>query len=304
MATEHTCNVGIDKVSMCPSHGSVIPVDQYMGPKPTTDAPKDVRRMGERFGNLERSALVYGFALYSDDGGQSWQRSHNELIVQLEGGFRGNYSFIEPAVVELADGRLLMLGRTNLGVLYRSYSEDRGHTWLAPEPTDLALSPSPCCLRRIPNSSDLLVIWNQISRLELINGLYRHRLTCAISKDNGLTWQHHRNLESLDDVTRIEPEIGDVMLIGPARQPVDRKRYHRAPGPLRCNEPTCTFVGDQAVITYSAMELGDPAVITDTYRMDYKAVALRHGFTERANRPGKWDGVNRVRVLPITWFYE
>ena len=35
---------------------------------------------------------------------------------------KGSYSFNEPAVVELTDGRLLMMGRTNLGRIYRSYS--------------------------------------------------------------------------------------------------------------------------------------------------------------------------------------
>ena len=285
----------------------VVPVDQYMGTKPTRGDPKGVHRLGERFANLERCALVYGFALYSDDEGQTWQRSRSNVIVQLEGGFGGSYSFIEPAIIELADGRLMMLGRTNLGSLYRSLSEDRGYTWLAPEPTDLALSPSPCCLRRLPHTGDLLVIWNQASRMEQIEGVYRHRLTCAISRDEGNTWQHHRNLESLDDVVRIEPIVDEMMLMGPIRQPVDRKRYHRAPGPLRCNEPTCTFQEDHAVITYSQIlgfEGPGTSVIRDTYGLDVAEVARRYGFTERSDRPGYFNGNNKLRILPFEWFYE
>ena len=297
-------NASQDKTIVLDDGRIVIPVDQVLAPTPTCDDPKGVWRMGERFGNLERRWLVYSFAIYSDDEGRSWQRSRNDVVAQIEGGFRGSYAFGEAAVVELNDGRLMMLGRTNLGCLYRSYSEDRGESWQEAEPTDLALSPSPCSLRRIPKTGDLLVIWNQASRMELLEGVYRHRLTCAVSKDNGQTWQHHRNLESLDDVTRIEPMIDETMLIAGIRQPVDRQRYHRAPGPLRCNEPTCIFHGDNAVITYSHMELGDPAVITNTYGMDFNDVADKYGVTERPDRPGKLSGNNKVRVLPTEWFYE
>ena len=140
--------------------------------------------------------------------------------------------------------------------------------------------------------------------MELIEGVYRHRLTCAVSKDDGLSWQHHRNLESLDDVAHIEPVVDEMMLIDNIRQPVDRHRYHRAPGPLRCNEPTCTFHDDNAVITYSHLELGDPAVITNTYGMDFNDVADKYGVTERPDRPGRYEGNNKVRILPTEWFYE
>ena len=37
-------------------------------------------------------------------------------------------------------------------------------------------------------------------------GVYRHRLSTAVSKDDGETWEHHKNLESLDDVTYVEPD--------------------------------------------------------------------------------------------------
>lgn len=85
---------------------------------------------------------------------------------------------------------------------------------------------------------------------EAIDGVYRHRLTCAISRDEGRTWQNHKNLESLDDVTPIEPEEPETFLMGPIRQPTDRQRYPRTPGALRCNQPSCSFLDDKALITY------------------------------------------------------
>jgi len=33
-------------------------------------------------------------------------------------------------------------------------------------------------------------------------------------------------------------------------QPTDLKRYRRAPGPLRCAYPSCTFWKDRVVIAY------------------------------------------------------
>ena len=282
----------------------IVPADTFVGPKPTAADFKGVQRFGQRFGNLERCALIHSYAYYSDDEGQSWTRSRNDVIILIEGGMKGSYSFGEPAVVELTDGRLLMMGRTNLGRIYQSYSEDRGHTWLLPEPTDLALLPSPCNVRRIPKTGDLLVIWSQASRWEMMTGVYRHRLSCAISKDEGQTWQNHKNLESLDDVAHIEPVGEEAVIIGPTQQPLDRVRYHRAPGPLRCNEPTCTFVDETAVITYGRLELGDRAVIEKTYGMDYDALAKELGFTPHPNNPKRFTGNNKVRVLPIDWFYS
>ena len=198
-----------------------------------------------------------------------------------------------------------MLCRTNLGRHFRSYSDDRGQTWSEAEPTDLVCCPAPCSLKRIPATGDLLVIWSQISRWETMTGLYRHRLSCAISRDEGQTWEHHRNLESLDDVSRIEPtEPIEHVLIGTYRQPSDRTRYTRAPGPLRCNQPTCCFLGDKAIITYCSAVLGDPSAIQQTYGVDVGKLARDLGYTPNPRNPDKFIGNNKIRVLPIKWFYR
>ena len=241
----------------------IVPAYTQIGPTPGDDNPKRIRRFGADFGQVEQCKLAYSYVFYSDDQGETWARSRNEVFIPLDNGVSGNFSFIEPAVVELKDGRLLMFGRTNLGRIFQSYSDDRGATWGQPAPTELALLPSPCSLRRIPTTGDLLVIWNQSSAWEIMNGLYRHRLSCAISEDEGVTWTHFKNLASLDDLAHIAPGPIEQVLFGPPRQPVDRERYTRAPGPLRCNEPTCTFLGDAAVITHGVCVFGDKTVLTN-----------------------------------------
>ncbi len=42
---------------------------------------------------------------------------------------------MEPVVVELSDGRVMMLLRTQMCKAYRAYSRDGGKTWGPSEPT-------------------------------------------------------------------------------------------------------------------------------------------------------------------------
>ena len=266
--------------------------------KPTwTGNPKIIRRFGEDFSGGTGGVLAYGYAYYSDDEGVSWTRSRNETFVTLENGTGGSYSIEEPAVVELKDGRVLMMGRTHLGRYFQAYSDDNCETWTEPFPSKLAASAAPCNLKRLPGSGDLLVVWNQISPWELAIGLYRHRLSCAISKDEGENWEYYRNLESLDDTAYVEPPAIEKVVLGKFSQPVDRKRYHRAPGPLRYNEPTIAFHDGKVVITYGMCVFGDKAVIADVYGVDYDQLMVDMGLAPH-------DRGNKVRVMWEDWFYQ
>jgi len=197
-------------------------------------------------------SLSYSFAVVSDDEGMTWRASLSELFVSH---YRAAYDLEEPTVAELKDGRLLGDFRCQLGRRYRSFSEDGGISWSRPTPVDLAGSYTPSMIRRMP-TGELLMIWNQISRTEILNGLARHRLSCAISLDEGETWENFKNLESLDDEAQIEPpplERIEVIELWDERgyyQPGNTERYHRAPGALRICYPDVTFVGDEAIICY------------------------------------------------------
>jgi len=242
-------------------------------------APAYMYRFGpDAAGNVEE--FGFGIVYYSDDEGKTWRESKNVLFVPLDRGLSGMYQWDEWSLVELKDDRLLGMGRTNLGRLFQSVSDDGGETWQAPEPTLLAADSAPCILRRIPTTGDLIVIWTQTSAKEIQAYLTRHRLSCAISRDEGKTWEKFKNLESLDDVTRIEPsEIGiyhHEPQFSTYHQPEDRKRYYKAPGPLRCAYPTCTFLGEVAIITYG-------------YGCKYDIV----GYV-----------ACKIRVLPVKWFYD
>ncbi|MGC9320330.1 MAG: sialidase family protein [Armatimonadota bacterium] len=125
-------------------------------------------------------------AYYSDNNGYAWRMSQSII--------RANYEVQEPHVVELRDGRLMMMFRTYSGFCGRSYSEDRGQTWSEPEALeDVPMTPraSAITVDRIPSTGDLLLI-----RCRGLGQEERARtpLVSAISTDEGETWEHERVL--------------------------------------------------------------------------------------------------------------
>jgi hypothetical protein len=227
---------------------------------------------------ISANSICISWVFYSDDEGKSWQRSLSELFVSLEAATHGCYSFEEPSLEELQDGSLLMFGRTELGQFYKSVSRDQGVRWSAPQPVALAASYTPPMLVRMPNSADLLLVWNQASPEEIVAGLSRHRLSTAISADGGATWDHFRNLESMDDRVRLDPPQRPEVLRprNGYRQPDDRGRYPRSPGCVRICYPTVAFSGDEVAISY-----------------DYG-----FGVGEFANRHA-----TRLKIVNLAWLY-
>lgn len=133
---------------------------------------------------------------YSDDGGRTWRPSRKVADAPKRGA-------MEPGVVELRDGRLLMIIRTQLGCIYRAFSDDGGETWSAPEPMryrpdgDPIKAPeAPATIARIAQTGDLLLVWNHNFVSGADHGGRRTPLTVAISRDEGETWTHIKDLET------------------------------------------------------------------------------------------------------------
>ncbi|MDP6777067.1 MAG: sialidase family protein, partial [Candidatus Latescibacteria bacterium] len=152
--------------------------------------------------------LAGGFMNLSDDEGATWGHSDGFLMGYLDDGHLGHWSCEEPVVAELKDGRLLCFIRSTCGRILKSTSGDGGQSWSKVEATELAMSNSPCRLNRIPGTGDLVLLWNQMSADEIQRGYRRGRLSIAISKDDGKTWEGFRTVvqsPGVDDVTRVEP---------------------------------------------------------------------------------------------------
>ena len=160
------------------------------------------------------------FFLLSDDEGQTWKQSSSFLVGYFNDGHMGHMSCEEPTVAELKDGRLLCYIRSTCGRILKSYSSDGGESWTRVGLTDLAMSNSPCMLKRLPETGDLVLVWNQMSAAEIRKGYRRGRLSIAISTDDGRTWINRRNLEVSPgcdpEVTQVEPPPLVAMVRGPS----------------------------------------------------------------------------------------
>ena len=177
----------------------IIPVRTFFA------ASDKVRKQAGAFGLVDGERRQVGghttypeiditFCYLSDDEGKTWRKSNGYIFGWPQDMKLGAFACDEPVVIELADGTIMMFARTTIGQLYRVYSRDGGENWEIPEPSGLASAYSPCMVRRIPTTGDLVIIWNQASREEIESGYERNRLSVAISKDEGKTWTHAKTL--------------------------------------------------------------------------------------------------------------
>jgi len=135
--------------------------------------------------------------IHSDDGGETWVASGAALTAPCYEGYNGaNYGACEPTVVELKDGRVWMLIRTQTGWLYESFSKD-GARWCEPRPSRLCSSDSPACLTRLSDGR-IAVFWNNCENTSRVDGegVYTNRdvLHGAISGDEAKTWRGYREV--------------------------------------------------------------------------------------------------------------
>jgi hypothetical protein len=93
------------------------------------------------------------FSYYSDDFGKTWNQSQQVPNPK-------NIVLHEPGIIVLDKDRLMLFCRTESGVQYVSFSENQGHTWSEIEPSTISSPLSPASIKRIPQTGDLLLVWN------------------------------------------------------------------------------------------------------------------------------------------------
>ncbi|MEO6136533.1 MAG: sialidase family protein [Ginsengibacter sp.] len=143
----------------------------------------------------------YAYCVISDDDGETWRDSQH---IKPAGG-----ECFENACIELKDGKVMMLMRTELGGQFKSNSEDGGETWSDPVLTQLTGSAAPVSISRIPKTGDLLAICNHNpdAKKSFFGLKNRSPLTSAISKDEGETWIGFHNLEDASDDAWAYPAV-------------------------------------------------------------------------------------------------
>ncbi len=147
------------------------------------------------FKNFDPRAIALFFL--SDDGGRTWLESDTWWAIPLA----SHSGLQEPGLIELKDGTLFSWTRTDQGCQYGMISADGGKTWSPPLPIPFKSPNSPLSLKRIPSTGDLLAVWNDHSGrfpFPQDHGLYGGRtpLVSAISRDEGKTWEHFREIEN------------------------------------------------------------------------------------------------------------
>lgn len=149
---------------------------------------------------------------YSDNGGKNWLLSPAKLTAPCDKNYPGsNYGACEPCLVELKDGRIWMLMRTQTGLLYESYSGD-GVQWSSAQPTSFRSSNSPASVLQLTDGR-LVIFWNQCEDPSRVNGapIYTNRdvLHAAVSADGGKTWSGYREVYRDPLRNQSPPKQGD-----------------------------------------------------------------------------------------------
>lgn len=126
---------------------------------------------------------------FSDDEGKTWKAGSDTVDAPRRGA-------MEPEVVEHADGRLLLIARTQLGHIATAISKDGGDHWGDPGTLSVKAPEAPATIRRIPATGDWLLVWNDTYDAKAGHGGARTPLTVAISSDEGRTWKQVRTLET------------------------------------------------------------------------------------------------------------
>jgi hypothetical protein len=110
----------------------------------------------------------------------------------------------EPGILQLADGRIWCFIRTDYGRQYECFSSDDGATWTEPEASWFTSPDSPLSMKRLADGK-LFAVWNPIPRGNIrpwrIDGAMtgsRTPLVCAVSRDEGATWENITTIENDD----------------------------------------------------------------------------------------------------------
>ena len=138
----------------------------------------------------------YGaYAYCTTDQGKTFQRLGAAKMPELK-----DRSFYEHMIVELKDGRLMMLIRTVLGIGV-AYSSDKGQTWTDGEPSGIPGPNSRFVISRLKSGRLMLV--------NHVNFTGRNNLTVQLSDDDGKTWSKGLLLDERNQVSYPDAKEAD-----------------------------------------------------------------------------------------------
>ena len=157
------------------------------------DRPAEVGRPATGEGTMD---LVSG-VLISTDEGQTWNPGGDCYADTVRAGDALDHAtngLDEPAIVELPDGELFLLGRTGTHCLWESRSGDGGRSWAPPRPSPLVSHNCPAALLRLAGGPAVAVVYND-------HPLSRLNLSLRLSRNGCRTWGPSVPLGPLGEVS-------------------------------------------------------------------------------------------------------
>ncbi|KAK3261932.1 hypothetical protein CYMTET_29191 [Cymbomonas tetramitiformis] len=145
----------------------------------------------------------YSGVLTSVDAGARWKAvgriEHAEKVT--DGSPRPDW-LIEGSIVQLRNGSLLQLFRTNRGVAYSTLADPLGAHWEVPRPTTLQNPNSKVNVIRLSTGA-LACAHNDHEYTKTAEGVMRGRLIVSFSYDDGDTWSDHRMIDERTEPGRL-----------------------------------------------------------------------------------------------------
>lgn len=140
--------------------------------------------------------------LRSSDDGVTWSSPSPRFDLPNSNG--NHDGVVEPTLVQLKDGTVWFIARTNLGALWEARSNDDGLTWSPLRPTRIHASSSPATIERLSDGR-LALAWNPWSDTEgnppqtrggadttdyslAVASWHRREVHLATSSDDGKSW--------------------------------------------------------------------------------------------------------------------
>ncbi len=164
--------------------------------------------------------------LISKNGGKSWKTSKDSITIApfqekgIDLGGRWRNSGVEGTAVELKNGQVYALVRTDSNMSYEATSRDGGNTWSKPRPSPFYGSLIMSTLGRLKDGQ-LICLWTNTAPLpELAHGrttqwedvfTARGALHVAFSKDEAKSWYGYREviIDPLRDSSTFATDPGD-----------------------------------------------------------------------------------------------
>jgi len=137
---------------------------------------------------------------YSDDIGKTWSRGEGTVNCPKRGA-------MEPGLVELKDGRVLQIIRTQMGQIWHAYSSDQGDTWTEAKSFSISSPEAPATIARIPGSKEMLLVYNPTVLTGVSHNGPRTPLVASLSLDEGSTWSKPGVIESDLNATYSYPSV-------------------------------------------------------------------------------------------------